>query len=161
VPLRDRYTVTTDRVLRWTLMSMAQVYDLVETLPWVLREQILGYVSAVNNAVPEIALDAKAELTVRLRDDIIIIAALKKLHAILAIDRWAIDRMLSYLERHEIATVAVGAQSISRGDGDYRQTGEMLRELNSFLAESRLFDLVMMRTYVEIASTLSIRYRES
>lgn len=142
-------------------MGMAQVYELVETLPWAIREQIIAYVSAVNGAVPEIAREAKVELSARLRDDIIIIAAAKKLHAILATDRWAIDRMLTYLGTYDVATVTLGAQTISRGEREYIEAEEMLRELTAFFEASGVAEFITMRTYGEIATSLNIRYRES
>lgn len=141
-------------------MSMADVYQLVEALPWALRDQIIRYASAVNDAVPEIVREARVELSRRLRDDIVVVAALKKLHAIMTLDRWAIDRMLSYLDGHDIAGMTLGSQLIVRGDSEYAETAAMLRELNTFLSEHDLLELVMTRTYAEIASKLEVRYRE-
>lgn len=137
-------------------MSLALLTSTIEPLPYRLKEQALGYARALQTAAPEIIRDAGEAPSQSLADQLVFLAGIRKLLAIVDSNYWLIDNAGSLLlKNQEQDSVRVGGTDLSRG-GSYHYRVEKLRqEFRGLLGERQVLDLVSRRPYVEIVRELA------
>ena len=69
-------------------MSLRYVNAFFKELPHTLREQVIDYARSVDAASRDISKEAEVELTDDLRDQLVLVAAVRKLHAICSSSYW-------------------------------------------------------------------------
>ncbi len=69
-------------------MSLRYVNAFAPELPYTLREQVIDYARSVEAASQEIFKEAEVKLTDELRDQLALVAAVRKLHSICSSSYW-------------------------------------------------------------------------
>ena len=107
-------------------MSFRALQAATSDLPFVVREQVLGYAESVQAASPSIAREAGVEPTKDLTELLTFLAGVRKLHDLVASSYWALDNSAKLLAASDIGEIRIGAQDFSRG-------GEMHTQLKRLL----------------------------
>lgn len=137
-------------------MSLALLVSTIEPLPYGLKEQVLGYARALQAAAPEIIRDAGVAQSQSLADQLVFLAGIRKLLAIVDSNYWLIDNAGALLQRNqEQDTVRVGGTDLSRGSIYHYRVEKLRQEFRELLGEKRVLDLVSRRPYVEIVRELA------
>lgn len=130
------------------------VEKIVEELPPRMADDVSGYVRSVEAALPRILERAGIRPTSSLAEEIVFIAAVKKLFAIVSSTSSILDSSLRSLDG-QTAEVRIGSQVYSRASSEYLQLRELDRELRALLSTHHLMDLVELGDYSELALELS------
>jgi len=136
-------------------MSLKLLSDALESLPYSLKEQVLGYARSISEAAPEIFKEAGVRRDNKTEDTLVFLAGMKKLFSIVDSNYWVIDNAGAILEKEQSQfSVRIGGSDFSRG-GDYLSKLDMIRkELNSYFIEQGIADLIESRNYSEIVRTI-------
>lgn len=135
-------------------MSVRRVQAIAERLPYSLREQVVGYARAVADAADGIAEDAGVPASADLRDQLAMIAGLRKIYSVCSASFWAVDGAGALLQAQDIRAVHVGSTDYSRGSPFHYSLRSLLADFDGFLAEHRLTELVHAGSYAEVAQRL-------
>lgn len=135
-------------------MSLQQVEEFTEALPFRLKEDVLGYARSVQAAVTEIFREAGMRPDPALGDQLVFVAGVKKLHAICSSTFWILDNSLESLEQADAREVRVGTLRISRNSREYKQLRDLLGDIEIILAAQGLTKLVDVHSYAEILRLL-------
>lgn len=140
-------------------MSLRYVNAFARDLPYTLREQVVGYARSVELASHDISKEAEIELTDELRDQLVLVAAVRKLHAICSTSYWLLYNSTKLLGDRVIG-VQVGKTTFSRGSADYNQISRLLGDLETVLASQGLTVEMIRQPYPEILGFLANGRRE-
>lgn len=135
-------------------MSLQQVDQFAQTLPFRMREDVLSYARSVQDALGDIFRDARIRRDPELGDQLVFLAGIKKLHAICTGTFWILDNSLTSLEQVDAYEVRIGSLRISRNSREYRQLRELLNDVELLLAKYDLTEIVRMPSYAEILRLL-------
>jgi hypothetical protein len=138
-------------------MSIDRLQLAVQSLPYNLREQVLGYARSVDAAAPDIAREARIDLSPLIRDQLVFLAGLRKFYAICASSYWAVDNASAFLQLQDVGAIRVGRTDYSRGGELHTGLRVMLRDFDIIL---RQYDLVGIAdvSYTELLSRLANEY---
>jgi hypothetical protein len=136
-------------------MSVRLVQQVVNSLPYAIREQVLGYARSVDFVALDIAADVGIQLTEAIRDQVALVAAVKKLYSICSASYWAVDGAGLFLQREGAESVRVGSTDYSRGGGFHLSLRRLLASFDVLLAEQGMSDIVSTGSYGEIILRLS------
>jgi hypothetical protein len=128
---------------------------MVETLPRSLRDQVLDYVAAVDAAADAIFEEAQIEQTPQLRDDLLVVATLKKTLGIVASCFWAIDNSLAITSVGGTLAVRVGGAIYSKESERYTELRALHRDLENVVRELRLSESIQAENYVDVLEGLA------
>jgi hypothetical protein len=135
-------------------MSVQRVQRIAQRLPYSLREQVIGYARSVADVTAEIAEQAGVPMTASLRDQLALLAGLKKLYSISSAGYWAVDGAGAYLQRQDVSSVRIGSTDYSRGGDFHYALRTLLQDFDRFLAAHDLAELVAVDSYAELAQRL-------
>lgn len=135
-------------------MSLRYVNAFAPELPYTLREQVLDYARSVEAASQNISKEAEIELTDELRDQLVLVAAVRKLHAICSSSYWLLYNSTKLLG-NEVTGVRVGGTTFSRESEHFVQLSVLLDDLETVLREQGLKPEIIRRPYPEILSFLA------
>ena len=79
------------------------------------REDVIGYARSVDAALPEIFRDAGIAERPDLRDQLVLVAGAKKLHAICSSAFWILEHSLSGLKSADVQQIRMGGIYVARG----------------------------------------------
>jgi hypothetical protein len=127
----------------------------VGSLPRSLRDQVADYVASVDAAADAIFVEAAIEQTPQLRDDLLLVATLKKTLGIVASCFWAVDNSLALTLVDGTSAVRVGGATYSRNSERYTELRALHRDLENAVLELGLSDLVRAENYVEVLEGLA------
>jgi hypothetical protein len=136
-------------------MSLERVEDFAGGLPPRLREDVLGYARSVQAALPAIFEDAGVRETSDLRDQLVFIAGLKKLHAICSSTFWILENSLTGLQQANIARVRLGGATVSRGSRIWTELRDTVTAIEAILAREGVLQFVSTPSYAEILRELA------
>ena len=136
-------------------MSLELVTEFARELPPRLREDVVGYARSVQTVLPEIFRDAGIAENRDLRDQIVFIAGVKKLHAICSSAFWILDNSLRGLERADVQQVRLGRVYVGRGSREWLQLQDAVRAVEGILQEQRILHLVYTSSYAGILTELA------
>jgi hypothetical protein len=136
-------------------MSLERVEDFARGLPPRLREDVLGYARSVQSALPEIFENAGVRETSELRDQVVFIAGVKKLHAICSSTFWILENSLSRLQQADIRQVRLGGLTVSRGSRMWTELRDTVTAIEAILAQQGLLQFVSTPSYAEILRELT------
>lgn len=117
-------------------MSIRIAQSLTRDLPYSLQEQVLSYARSVEAALPDIQAEAGVDLTEGEQEQILLLAALRKLHGICASSYWAVENAGAILARQDTWSVRIGGTSYSRGGDFHTALRVMLNDLETVLLEA-------------------------
>jgi hypothetical protein len=141
-------------------MSLKRVEEFTESLPYRLREEVLGYARSVQDALGDIFREARMRSDAELGNQLVFLAGIKKLHAICGGTFWILDNSLTSLAQVDTYEVRVGSLRISRGSKEYRQLRDLLNDIEVVLAQHEITELVQLRSYAEILRLLRNERRQ-
>jgi hypothetical protein len=136
-------------------MAIRDTATFVELLPRALQDQIEGYVRRVEAALPAIFEEAQLRFRETLAERLLFVAALKKMYAICLGQFWAIDNSLSLLSRQDATTIRLGGTFLAKNSRDYLAYRRLAEELEKYLAESGLVELVTNPFYPQVLQELA------
>src|SRR5262245_57588735 len=131
-------------------MSLELVTEFARELPPRLREDVIGYARSVQSALPEIFQDAGITESRELRDQLVFIAGVKKLHAICSSAFWILDNSLRSLERSRIQQVRLGGLFVARGSPEWIRLRDTVTAIEVVLREQRISSFVYTPSYTDI-----------
>lgn len=125
-------------------MSLAALSIAVSELPFVLREQVIGYAESVKAALPDISREAGVKSSPELQDQVVFLAGVRKLHALVASSYWALDNSAALLERENVFRIRVGSQDLSRGGEIHQRLKKVLEAIEKVLEDEDLDEVLNM-----------------
>jgi hypothetical protein len=135
-------------------MSLRYVNAFAPELPYTLREQVLDYARSVETASHDISKEAEIQLTEELLDQLALVAAVRKLHAICSSSYWLLYNSTKLLG-NEVAGVRVGGTTFSRESVHFGQLSTLLSDLETVLRDQGLSIELIRRPYHEILTILA------
>ena len=135
-------------------MSLRYVNAFAPELPYTLREQVLDYSRSVEAASHDISKEAEIELTDELLDQLVLIAAVRKLHAICSSSYWLLYNSTKLLG-HEVTGVRVGGTTFSRESAQFNHLSTLLGDLETVLRDQGLSIEMIRQPYPEILTFLA------
>ena len=135
-------------------MSLRYVNSFASELPYSLREQVVDYARSVDQASSEIFKEAEMELTEELRDQLVLVAGVRKLYAICSTSYWLLYNSTTLLGNGD-AGIRVGGTTFSRDGGQFLKLSILLRELETVLHEQGLSRDLIQQPYTGILRFLA------
>jgi hypothetical protein len=114
-------------------MSYRELEETVMDLPWLLKEQVLGYARSVDEALPAIFHESNRSFDRALADQIVFLAGIRKLHSIVSGNYWALDNSGKLLESLEVTKISAGSHDLSRGGELHQLLGSLIKSLENAL----------------------------
>ena len=135
-------------------MSLRYVNAFTPELPYTLREQVLDYARSVELASHDISEEAEIDLTDELRDQLVLVAAVRKLHTICSTSYWLLYNSTKLLG-DEVTGVRVGNTTFSRESAHFVQISKLLGDLETVLRDQGLSIEIIRQPYPAILSFLA------
>jgi len=135
-------------------MSLKLLSSTIAELPFVLREQVLGYAESVRQALPDICREAGVKPSPELFEQITYIAGIRKFHGLVASNFWALDNSAALLLASDVSQIRMGAQDFSRGGNVHSILKNALEALEAALDRQGARALVELR-YPELVQRLA------
>ena len=135
-------------------MSLRYVNAFAPELPYTLREQVLDYSRSVEAASYDISKEAEIQLTDELLDQLVLVAAVRKLHAICSSSYWLLYNSTKLLG-DEVAGVRVGGTTFSRESVHFGLLSTLLGDLEIVLRDQGLSIDMIRQPYPEILIVLA------
>ncbi len=136
-------------------MSTERIESLIFDFPFNFRDPILGYANSVKIALPSIFREAGLKRDNVLEDEIVFIAGVKKLYAIVSSTFWTLRKALTYLEESGIPMVKVADRQYSLKSPEYRRLRNLYDSLRGLLEEENLARFMDESNYVYIVRILA------
>lgn len=135
-------------------MSLRYVNTFALELPYTLREQVLDYARSVEAASREIFKEAEVKLTDELRDQLVLVAAIRKLHSICSTSYWLLYNSTKLLGS-DVSGVRVGGTTFSRESPHFGQLATLLGDLETVLSNQGLSIELVRQPYPQILHFLA------
>lgn|SRR5579875_495558 len=135
-------------------MSLRYVNAFAPELPYTLREQVLDYARSVEAASHEIFREAEVKLTDELRDQLVLVAAVRKLHSICSTSYWLLYNSARVLG-NDVSEVHIGGTTFSRESAHFRQLAILLGDLETLLNDQGLSIEIVRQPYPQILHYLA------
>jgi hypothetical protein len=135
-------------------MTQAQLHDLLHGLPYGLEQQIVGYVGAVRDKLPEIFHDAGIQENEALTRGVLLVALMRKLNGIVATAFWTTDNCLEELGRSQITSFRIGGTTYERDSPDMESLQLLRAELDTFMAQQNMTELIEL-PYQQVVEALA------
>lgn len=135
-------------------MSLRYVDGFAQKLPYALRVQVVGYARSVDEAADDIFAEANREINEELRDQLTMIAAVRKLHAICS-SSFSILYNSRNLLGQEVSGIRAGSTVYSPEGGEYVQIRTLLAHLNETLAGHGMHHNLLHGSYRAVIEELS------
>jgi hypothetical protein len=133
-------------------MSLAVLRDIVAELPRVIADQILGYAESVERELPHIFERWGTQSDHTLAEELVFLAGVRKLHAIVASSYWTLDNSATLLTGPSIDNIRVGELDYSRDGELHRTLRSLLETLENVLAAHNLSQYL----YVPLSEVLTL-----
>jgi hypothetical protein len=141
-------------------MSMDAIERLLGGFPAALRDPVLGYAVSVKGALPEIFREARIDPDPVLEDQVVFIAGIRKLHAMVSSTFWTLNKALRQLGTRDIPSVRIGARGYSLDSVEYRRIEALYDSLRTRLEEENLLRFMRGISYAAVLQTLDNERRE-
>lgn len=125
-------------------MSLNDVRVMVSGLPRSLGDQVIGYAESVNRALPDIFREARRRPNPKIGNQLVFIAAVKKIHWLASSSYWTLENSGKLLATLNVTRVRVGSSDLSRGGVLYEQLRSLLNDLEQALAAQQAGDYLRM-----------------
>lgn len=141
-------------------MNKYDIKELIELLPYNLREEINGYVSSIENAGEEIFKETQVEFNKELLNKLIFISGLRKIWAFVNTQYWAIDNSLSLIRGQKIKEVMIGTTCYGYGSDAYLEIRKLRDNFQSLLDKLGLLEIMESKTIKDILILLKSKSYE-
>lgn len=116
--------------------------EVAAELPWRLRQDVTGYVESVSYAGREISAEIGVEMSDELNEQFLFLVGVRRIWAVVNGSYWLLDNSLSLGERAQVSAYLVGGSYQTRGGDFMRRLGRLRTDLEAFLGEHGLLDLM-------------------
>src|ERR1700678_3568830 len=99
-------------------MSLRYVERFATELPYSIRFQVVTYARSVDEAAEDIFAEAHLEMNLEMRDQLVLLAAIRKLQAICSSSYWILYNSIRLLGP-EVTGIRVGSATYSPGSAEY------------------------------------------
>ena len=137
-------------------MSIRDVEQIVAELPYSIREDVVGYAHSVQAALPDIFRNARLPATSTLKDQIVLVAGVRKLHSIATSNFWILEHSLHLSREANLGAVRIAGETIHRRSDYYLALSRLMNGLNVLLGDLGIREYIEMDSYADIARSLSI-----
>jgi hypothetical protein len=132
-------------------MSRQAFGDIIDALPFGLRDQLDGYVSAVESVADDIIREAGLEPSQAIRDQLVFAAGVRRLWAMVD-GQWAVlDTSLRFLRESRVNGMRVGSALYGPESRDFVEVQRLRRQLSEELQQLQLQDAVLMDDLSDLA----------
>ena len=114
-------------------MSLLALRNTVVDLPRSIADQVLGYAESVERELPNIFENAGKQFDHTLADELVFVAGVRKLHAIVASSYWTLDNSATLLAGISVDNIRVGELDYSRGGELYKPSQRALTHWRTYL----------------------------
>jgi hypothetical protein len=142
-------------------MSIERIEVLVAEFPQSFRDPVVGYAKSVKAALPEIFREADLRPDHALEDEVVFIAGIRKLYAIVSSTFWTLQKALSKLSDRDIPRVRIGGRAYSFDSPEYRQLQTLYDSLHDLLEEDNLLRFMRGMNYAALLRILANERREN
>jgi hypothetical protein len=122
----------------------------IDALPFSLRGDIQGYIASVDDVKHDIFASVGFEFSDELYEQLIFIAAIRRLWSIIDNQYWTIDNTLALGRRYNIGGIIVGRSRYTPTSSEYIEVRELRKELEQLLVSSDF------RKYIDFSSLSEI-----
>jgi hypothetical protein len=124
-------------------MSRAAFANLIQPLPFRLRDQLYGYALTIEEAADRILRDAGLEPTPSLRDRLVFAAGVRQLWAIVDGQYSVLDRSLRWLADYQVGGLFVGGARYIRQGEDFAEIRRLRNSLRAILVEVGMEEIIV------------------
>jgi hypothetical protein len=96
-------------------VSRGAFLELIDDLPFRIRDNLEGYVLSIEQAAPEIFTAAGVDFTTELRDQLVFMAGVRKMWLLVDSQYQVLSRSLLVLEANQVALLQVGGTTYGSG----------------------------------------------
>jgi hypothetical protein len=100
-------------------VNKSDLSQLIEALPYNLREQIDGYVASIEAVGVEIFQESKIRYSQEALDRLLFFAGLRRLWTLLDTQYWVMDNSLTLLKQHDVSAVSLGSTDYGRNSDSF------------------------------------------
>jgi len=140
-------------------LSLRYVQPIAEELPYSIATQVLSYSRSVDDAAEDIFLEAERKLVPELRDQLVLIAAIRKLHAICSSSYWILYNSQSILGS-SVSGIRVGSRVYSSESPEYAAMRAVLNALEGVIMAQGLSLDILRGPYTAVLEAISDGPRE-
>lgn len=141
-------------------MSLRTLQEFTSELPYAIREQVLGYARSVRDAAPEICREAEVPPSLELVDQLMWLAAMKRLHTIVGSAYWTLENANALLQQHDAGPASVGSTDYAEGSLMYATLSRLQGDLGRLEQDLGLVNLIRL-PWPEAARALADERRSS
>ena len=141
-------------------MSIQAIEKLVGGFPAALRDPVLGYALSVKGALPDIFREARIEPDPEIADQVVFIAGVRKLYAMVSSTFWTLNKALRQLNTRDVPAVRIGGRAYSLDSIEYRRIEALYDSLRTRLEEEEILRFMRTISYANLVQTLDNERRE-
>lgn len=134
-------------------MSIERIEGLMAEFPQNLRDPVIGYARSVRAALPDIFREADLSLDPVVGDEIVFIAGVRKLYALVSSTFWTLHKALSNLDARNITRVRIGGRGYAFDSPEYQRLRVLYDSFRTLLDDE---DLLRFMSGVNYATVLRI-----
>lgn len=135
-------------------MSLRYVERFAKQLPYALQVQVVDYAKSVDEAASDIFAEADRQMNDQLRDQLTLVAAIRKLHAICSSSFWILYNSSSLLG-NQVSGIRAGSAVYSPDSPEYGQIQTLLRNLEDTLGSHGIDRNLLQGPYTAVLEVLS------
>ena len=134
-------------------LSLRYVNPIARELPYSIASQVLSYARSVDESAEDIFDEAKLEVNAEIRDQLVLIAAIRKLHAICSSSYWILSNSQRILGA-DVSGIRAGSGFYAPGSSAYTDIRKTLFGLQQLLQEQDLPMNVLRGPYTDVLEFL-------
>lgn len=123
---------------------MRALDEFTSELPYAFREQVTGYARSVRDAADEICRDAGIAPSAAIRDQLLWLAAIRKLHALISSAFWTVDSSNRLLRQQAAGSPLVGATDYSNDSVMYSTLAALNRDIEALVGQLEIANLIRL-----------------
>jgi hypothetical protein len=127
-------------------MPSGAAADVLNELPYAMRDSISGYVDAVEAALPDIARDAAVKLTHRVREDFLLIVAIRRIWEAVNGQYWIINNCAEIANDRGLAGFQAGSEIYNKQSGAYDDVRGLRQQFSKLLDNNDIREIVEVGT---------------
>lgn len=110
---------------------LPELSEILNLLPSSIREQVFGYVQSVQASFKDIAAQASVEPRKDLQNKLLLVAAIRKLHAVISSRYWLLNTSQRLLDNYDIAAIKLGGAFVGPQSNFNIELEMLLRDIES------------------------------
>lgn len=142
-------------------MSIERVEALLGESPSSLRDPVIGYAESVKAALPDIFRQAGLASDSLLENEVVFIAGIRKLYAMVSSTFWTLQKALTKLSEREVPNIRIGGHRYSFDSAEYRRLHALHDSLRAVLEQENLLRFMGRVNYADVVRALKDEHRES